>query len=116
VYVDYLWSTTLAELPVAGYRRRAETLTPDLPHITEHPIPLVHLTPQCSTSGQLRGIVEWWIIPLGSNRRRFIAVSWLALAAVGVVPAAIRATLSWWRWRKCRLPSFPVLPPVSHAR
>ena len=109
VYGDYDWTTRHGPLPVPGYRRSsAEPLTPELRG--RFPVlPPAYMTAPGSVHGRIPAVAEWWIVPIG-YRRRFFAVSWLALAGVAAAPLFARLAVRWWRWRQRRLPSFPVLP------
>lgn len=102
---------TVSPLPVAGYRRSSTPLTPDLQGKSF--FPLTHLKAQ-AISGRIPGVAEWCIVPF-QFQRRFIAVSWLALAAVGAVVPSARVAARWWRRHRLERPAFPVLLPPARS-
>ena len=114
VYADYDWRNDFripsVTFPTTGYRRSAVPLTPELRGRLPN-MPVEYKAPQGTVTGRIP-VMEWWIVPIG-YRRRFIAVSWLALAAAGAFPVSVRAMVRWWRWRQRSLPAFPVVTPET---
>jgi hypothetical protein len=112
VYAEYRWRNDFpmpaVSLPSPGYRRSAAPLTPALPGRLPN-VGDPYLFPPGTVHGRIPAVAEWWSIPL-VYRRRFVAVSWLAIA---VAFAALPAARAGWRWRRRRQsarPAFPVIP------
>ena len=100
---NWTFVETVSPLPPAGYQRPSKPLSTDLPG---RPVfPLRHI-PHLVVSGRIPGVAEWCVVE-SQFRRRFIAVSWLAVAGVGAVLPFARVAARWWRRRN--RPAFPVL-------
>lgn len=91
--------------PTPGYRETAAPLTPELRGRVPESDPR---EPPPGSYGRIPGVAEWQIVP--RYQRRFIAVSWLAIALTGAVLPSAWATWRWRRWRRLRAPAFPVVP------
>jgi hypothetical protein len=70
-----------------------------------------HLLPSYgAVEGGIPGVATWCYVQGAYHPKRYVAVSWLAFAAVGAALPAARLVARWRRRRRPRGPAFPVLP------
>lgn len=110
IYAGSGWYRQWAVESSAGYlvwcQQFTEPLTP-----SRYDQRLLPKLPPPRTEGRIPGVVEWCSLPgfVSVPPGRYIAVSWLAIAALGAALPFARLALRWRRRRRAKVPAFPVL-------